>query len=44
MHTIEFDRLVLEPEDGMMLGNGDLSVSVYQAADEIRWRFGKNDV
>ncbi len=44
MHTIEFDRLILEPEDGMMIGNGDLSVSIYQAADEIRWRFGKNDV
>ena len=44
MHTIEIDRLILEAEDGLMIGNGDLSVSIYQAADEIRWRFGKNDV
>lgn len=44
MHKIEIDRLILEPEDGLIIGNGDLSVSIYQAADEIRWRFGKNDV
>jgi hypothetical protein len=35
---------VLCPEDGLLLGNGDLSVSVYQAADRIVWRFGKGDV
>ncbi len=44
MHTIELDQMVLEAEDGLMLGNGDLSVSIYQKAGQIVWRFGKNDV
>ncbi len=44
MHTIEIDHLILEPEEGLMLGNGDLSVSIYQKSDQIIWRFGKNDV
>jgi len=44
VHVIEIDRPVLTPEEGMLLGNGDLSVSVYQAADKIIWRFGKGDV
>lgn len=35
---------VLCPDDGLLLGNGDLSVSVYQTADRIIWRFGKGDV
>ena len=35
---------ILEAEDGLLLGNGDLSVSVYQSRDQIRWRFGKGDV
>ncbi|MCQ2389913.1 MAG: hypothetical protein MJ240_00705 [Kiritimatiellae bacterium] len=34
----------LAPEEGLMLGNGDLSVSVYQDADAIIFRFGKGDV
>jgi len=44
MHTIEIDHLVLEPEQGLLLGNGDLSVSIYQKANTIVWRFGKGDV
>ena len=44
MHTIEIDHLILEPEEGLLLGNGDLSVSIYQQANTIVWRFGKNDV
>ena len=32
------------PEEGFLLGNGDLSVSVYQAGDTIRLRLGKGDV
>ncbi len=44
MHTIEIDHLVLEPEQGLLLGNGDLSVSIYQQANTIIWRFGKGDV
>jgi hypothetical protein len=43
-HGITLEERVLTPEDGLLLGNGDLSVSVYQTADRIIWRFGKNDV
>jgi len=43
-HVIRLDQRVLCPEDGLLLGNGDLSVSVYQSADRIIWRFGKGDV
>ena len=44
MHIIEIDHLVLEPEEGLILGNGSLSVSIYQKPGQIVWRFGKNDV
>ena len=44
MHTIEINERALVPGDGLLLGNGDLSVSVYQTADRIVWRFGKGDV
>ena len=44
MHVIEIDYPILECEDGLILGNGDLSVSIYQKSDSIVWRFGKNDV
>jgi hypothetical protein len=43
-HVIALDERVLVPEEGLLLGNGDLSVSVYQTADRIVWRFGKGDV
>ncbi|HWB54656.1 MAG TPA: hypothetical protein VG722_10705, partial [Tepidisphaeraceae bacterium] len=43
-HRIDIDCPILTPEDGLLLGNGDLSVSIYQAVDEIRFRFGKGDV
>ena len=43
-HTLELHERVLCPDDGLLLGNGDLSVSVYQTADRIIWRFGKGDV
>ena len=43
-HVIAVDRPILAVEDGLLLGNGDLSVSVYQTADRIIWRFGKGDV
>jgi len=43
-HAIELTERVLHAEDGLLLGNGDLSVSVYQTADRIVWRFGKGDV
>ncbi len=44
MHVIETDRTILEAEDGLILGNGDLSVSVYQRSEHLVWRFGKTDV
>lgn len=44
MNDITLTRPVLLPQDGLLIGNGDVSVSVYQAADEIRFRFGKGDV
>ena len=43
-HVMTLDRSVLTAEEGLLLGNGDLSVSVYQTADAIVWRFGKGDV
>ena len=36
-HVVEIDHPVLTPEEGLLLGNGDLSVSVYQAADNCRF-------
>ena len=35
---------VAAPEEGLILGNGDLSVSLYQKPGLLVWRFGKNDV
>ena len=43
-HSIELHERVLHSDEGLLLGNGDLSVSVYQDADRIIWRFGKGDV
>ncbi len=43
-HVIKSNDLLLYPEDGLLLGNGDLSVSIYQTRDRIIWRFGKGDV
>ena len=43
-HTTTLAEPVLVPEDGLLLGNGDLSVSVYQQRNRIVFRFGKGDV
>ncbi|MCL5018979.1 MAG: hypothetical protein M1426_00675 [Patescibacteria group bacterium] len=43
-HILELNERVLCVDDGLILGNGDLSVSVYQTVDRIIWRFGKGDV
>lgn len=43
-HTVEIQERVMLPDDGLVLGNGDLSVSVYQANHAIVFRLGKNDV
>jgi alpha-L-fucosidase 2 len=43
-HVIALHERVLCSDDGLLLGNGDLSVSVFQTADRIIWRLGKGDV
>ncbi len=43
-HVTELRERALLPEDGLILGNGDLSVSIFQTTDRIVWRFGKGDV
>lgn len=43
-HVLTINEKIFEPEDGLILGNGDLSVSIYQKSDQIIWRFGKGDV
>ncbi len=44
VHTIVINERVFSADEGLMLGNGDLSVSIYQKQSEIIWRFGKGDV
>ncbi len=44
MHKIFIKGPVGFPEDGLLLGNGDLSVSVYQKPGRIVFRLGKNDL
>jgi len=43
-HVIAIDGPISAPEEGLLFGNGELSVSIYQSADRIIWRFGKTDV
>jgi hypothetical protein len=43
-HVLSVTEPITVPEDGLLLGNGDLSVSVYQTRDRIIFRFGKGDV
>ncbi len=43
-HTVRLTAPVADIEDGLLLGNGDLSVSVAQLGDRIVWRLGKGDV
>jgi hypothetical protein len=43
-HSVVINNQVLSPDQGLLIGNGDLSVSIYQRQTEIVWRFGKGDV
>ena len=43
-HVVRLSAPVADIEDGLLLGNGDLSVSVAQIGDRIVWRLGKGDV
>ena len=42
--TLTLTTPIQFPEEGFLLGNGDLSVSVHQTGDTIRLRLGKGDV
>ena len=44
LHVQETDQRLLTLDEGLLLGNGDLSASVYQNADRLIWRLGKGDV
>jgi hypothetical protein len=44
LHTAETNQRLLTLDEGLLLGNGDLSASVYQSADRLIWRLGKSDV
>ena len=41
LHVLRMDCPVTEPEEGFVLGNGDMSVSAYQSMDAVIFRFGK---
>jgi alpha-L-fucosidase 2 len=43
-HILTMTRPAPAPEEGFLLGNGDLSVSIYSKPDRLIWRFGKGDV
>jgi len=43
-HGISPGTPALLSQDGLVLGNGDLSLSVYRSADGLTWRLGKSDV
>ena len=44
LHVLTMDCPVSEPDEGFVLGNGDLSVCTYQTSDTLVFRFGKGDV
>lgn len=43
-HAIEVEETVRVPDDGLVLGNWDLSVCLCQAPYSLAFRFGKSDV
>lgn len=43
-HEVIITGPVSYPAEGLLLGNGDLSVSAYQAGDDLVFRLGKGDV
>ena len=44
MHQVDIKAFCVHPQDGLLLGNGDLSVSVFHDGNRIGFRFGKGDV
>ena len=43
-HILEVNHPLLHAEDGFLIGNGDLSCSIFQTADDLVFRLGKGDV
>lgn len=43
-HELTLEEAVYIVDNGLMLGNGDISVSFYQQPSCLIWRFGKGDV
>ncbi len=43
-HCISPETPAMLSQDGLVLGNGDLSLSVYRSAEGLVWRLGKSDV
>ena len=43
-HVVGIDAAVPSADEGLLLGNGGFCCSVFQTADEIVFRFGRNDV
>ena len=43
-HEIAVEGPLLHAEEGLIIGNGDLSCSVFQEGDETVFRLGKGDV
>ena len=43
-HDLVIEGPVLSADEGLILGNGDLSCSAYQTADHLVFRLGKGDV
>lgn len=44
VHTVTINGPVSYADEGLLIGNGDLSCSLYQEHDELVFRFGKGDV
>lgn len=44
MHSVVITDRRMLPEDGLLLGNGDIAVCVYHGGDFIGFRLGKGDV
>ena len=44
LRVLTMEQPASEPDEGFVLGNGDLSVCAYQTADTLVFRFGKGDV
>ena len=43
-HVVQIEGLLPDAEEGLLLGNGDLSCSVWPKGDELVFRLGKGDV